>query len=47
MKPYFVAREAEEDLRQIWRYLFTEAGIEIAILHSKRDVKRLLKTRPL
>ena len=30
MKPYLVAPEAEEDLRQIWRYLFREAGLTIA-----------------
>jgi len=99
VKPYFVAPEAEDDLRQIWRYLLGEAGLAIAnriqgdlvdafesladapgkghkrpdltgldvlffsvyqymivyrraqlveivaVLHGKRDVKRLLKTR--
>src|SRR6266496_3219018 len=99
LKPYFVAPEAESDLRQIWRYLLGEAGLAIAnriqgelvdafegladvpgkghkrpdltsrdvlffsvyqymivyrqtelveivaVLHGKRDVKRLLKTR--
>ncbi|MGA8540328.1 MAG: type II toxin-antitoxin system RelE/ParE family toxin [Terriglobales bacterium] len=99
MKRYFVAPEAEDDLRQIWRYLLGEAGLAIAnriqselvdafegladvpgkghkrpdltrrdvlffrvyqymivyrrtefveivaVLHGKRDVKRLLKTR--
>ena len=99
MKPYFVAPEAEDDLRLIWRYLLGEAGLAIAnriqgdlvdafesladapgkghkrpdltgldvlffsvyqymivyrraqlveivaVLHGKRDVKRLLKTR--
>jgi plasmid stabilization system protein ParE len=30
VKPYFVTPEAEEDLRQIWRYLFAEAGIKVA-----------------
>ena len=30
MKPYLVAPEAEEDLRQIWRYLLGEAGLAIA-----------------
>ncbi len=78
MKGYLVAPEAEDDLRQIWRYLLGEAGLAIAqpdsdltrrdvwfssvyqymivyrratlveivaVLHGKRDVKRLLKTR--
>jgi plasmid stabilization system protein ParE len=99
VKPYIVAPEAEDDLRQIWRYLLGEAGLAIAnriqgelvdafesladvpgkghkrsdltsrdvlffsvyqymivyrraalvevvaVLHGKRDVKRLLKTR--
>ncbi|MGA7216784.1 MAG: type II toxin-antitoxin system RelE/ParE family toxin [Candidatus Sulfotelmatobacter sp.] len=27
---YIVAQEAEDDLRQIWRYLLGEAGLEIA-----------------
>jgi plasmid stabilization system protein ParE len=99
VKPYLVAPEAEDDLRQIWRYLLGEAGLAIAdriqgelvgafegladvpgkghkrpdlcsrdvlffsvyqymivyrrtelveivaVLHGKRDVKRLLKTR--
>ncbi len=99
MKPYHVAPEAEDDLRQIWRYLLGEASpaianriqgelvdafegladvpgkghkrpdltsrdvlffsvyqymivyrratmVEIvAVLHGKRDVRRLLKTR--
>jgi len=99
MKPYLVAPEAEDDLRQIWRYLLEEAGLAVAnqiqgelveafegladvpgkghkrpdltsrdvlffsvyqymivyrraelveivaVLHGKRDVKRLLKTR--
>ena len=30
MKPYLVSLEAEDDLRQIWRYLLGEAGLEIA-----------------
>lgn len=30
MKPYSVAPEAEEDLRQIWRYLLGQAGLAIA-----------------
>ena len=30
MKGYLVAPEAEGDLRQIWRYLLGEAGLEIA-----------------
>ena len=30
MKHYFVAPEAEDDLRQIWRYLLGEAGLAIA-----------------
>ncbi len=30
MKPYVVAPEAEDDLRQIWRYLFREAGLAVA-----------------
>jgi plasmid stabilization system protein ParE len=30
VKPYIIAPEAEDDLRQIWRYLFREAGLEIA-----------------
>lgn len=30
MKPYLVAPEAEDDLRQIWRYLLEEAGLAIA-----------------
>lgn len=99
MKPYLVAPEAEDDLRQIWRYLLGQAGLAIAnriqgdlvdafegladvpgkghkrpdltsrsvlffsvyqymvvcrrtelveivaVLHGKRDVKRILKTR--
>ena len=99
MKRYFVAPEAEDDLRQIWRYLLGEAGLAlanriqgelvdafegladvpgkghkrpdltskdvlfvsvyqymivyrrkelveiVAVLHGKRDVKRLLKSR--
>jgi plasmid stabilization system protein ParE len=99
VKPYLVAPEAEDDLRQIWRYLLGEAGLAIAnriqgelvdafedladvpgkghkrpdlttrdvlffsvyqylivyrrtelsqivaVLHGKRDVKRLLKSR--
>jgi plasmid stabilization system protein ParE len=99
VKPYLVAPEAEDDLRQIWRYLLREAGLAIAnriqgelvdafegladvpgkghkrpdltnrdvlffsvyqylivyrrmeaveivaVLHGKRDVRRLLKTR--
>ncbi len=101
MKRYLVAPEAEDDLREIWRYLLGEAGLAIAdriqgelagafeglanvpgkghkrpdltsrdvlffslyqymivyrrtelveivaVLHGKRDVKRLLKTRTL
>ena len=99
MTPYIVAPEAEDDLKQIWRYLLGEAGLAVAnriqgelveafesladlpgkghrrpdltsrdvlffsvyqymivyrraatveivaVLHGKRDVKRLLKTR--
>ena len=30
VKPYIVAPEAEQDLRQIWRYLLAEAGTAIA-----------------
>jgi plasmid stabilization system protein ParE len=99
VKPYLVAPEAEDDLRQIWRYLLGQAGLAIAnriqgdlvdafegladvpgkghkrpdltsrsvlffsvyqymvvcrrtelveivaVLHGKRDVKRILKTR--
>ena len=99
MKAYLVAPDAEDDLKQIWRYLLGEAGLAIAnriqgelvdafegladfpgkghrrldltrrdvfffsvyrymivyrrtkiveivaVLHGKRDVKRLLKTR--
>jgi plasmid stabilization system protein ParE len=30
VKCYLVAPEAEDDLRQIWRYLFEEAGVAIA-----------------
>jgi plasmid stabilization system protein ParE len=30
VKPYLVSLEAEDDLRQIWRYLLGEAGLEIA-----------------
>lgn len=30
VKPYIVAPEAENDLWQIWRYLFDEAGLEVA-----------------
>jgi plasmid stabilization system protein ParE len=30
VKHYFVAPEAEDDLRQIWRYLLGEAGLAIA-----------------
>ena len=30
MKRYLVAPEAEDDLRQIWRYLLGEAGLAIA-----------------
>jgi len=30
VKPYIVAPEAEDDLRQIWRYLHGEAGLAIA-----------------
>jgi plasmid stabilization system protein ParE len=99
VKPYIVAPEAEDDLRQIWRYLLGEAGLAlanriqgdlvdafegladvpgkghkrqdltsldvlffsvyqymivyrraalveiVAVLHGKRDIRRLLKTR--
>jgi toxin ParE1/3/4 len=99
VSPYSVAPEAEDDLRQIWRYLLEEAGLAVAdriqnelveafegladfpgkghkrsdltsrdvlffsvyqymivyrrgavveiaaVVHGKRDVKRLLKTR--
>jgi plasmid stabilization system protein ParE len=30
VKPYLVAPDAEDDLRQIWRYLLGEAGLEVA-----------------
>lgn len=30
MKRYVVAPEAEDDLRQIWRYLLGEAGLAVA-----------------
>ncbi|MGB8773933.1 MAG: type II toxin-antitoxin system RelE/ParE family toxin [Terriglobales bacterium] len=30
MKYYIVAPEAEDDLRQIWRYLLGEAGLAVA-----------------
>jgi plasmid stabilization system protein ParE len=30
VKPYVVAPEAEDDLRQIWRYLLGAAGLAIA-----------------
>ena len=30
MKSYIVAPEAEDDLRQIWRYLLGEAGLAVA-----------------
>ena len=30
MKSYLVSLEAEDDLRQIWRYLLGEAGLAIA-----------------
>lgn len=30
MKPYVVAPEAEDDLRQIWRYLLREASLAVA-----------------
>jgi plasmid stabilization system protein ParE len=30
VKPYVVAPEAEDDLRQIWRYLLGEASLEVA-----------------
>jgi len=30
VKPYIVAPEAEDDLRQIWRYLLGEVGLAIA-----------------
>jgi plasmid stabilization system protein ParE len=30
VKPYLVAPEAEDDLRQIWRYLLGEAGLAVA-----------------
>ena len=30
MKRYLVAPEAEDDLRQIWRYLIREGGLAIA-----------------
>ena len=30
MKRYLVAPEAEDDLRQIWRYLLGQAGLAIA-----------------
>ena len=30
MKPYIVAPEAEDDLKQIWRYLLGGAGLAVA-----------------
>jgi len=30
VKSYIVAPEAEDDLRQIWRYLLGEAGLAVA-----------------
>jgi plasmid stabilization system protein ParE len=30
VKPYIVAPEAEEDLKQIWRFLLGEAGLAVA-----------------
>jgi plasmid stabilization system protein ParE len=30
VKSYLVAPEAEDDLRQIWRYLLGEAGLDVA-----------------
>jgi plasmid stabilization system protein ParE len=99
VKPYLVAPEAEDDIKQIWRYLLGQAGLAVAnriqgelvdafegladvpgkghrrpdltsrdvfffsvyqymivyrraarieiaaVLHGKRDVRRLLKTR--
>lgn len=30
MKPYLVSPDAENDLKQIWRYLLGEAGLEVA-----------------
>lgn len=30
MKPYVVAQDAENDLKQIWRYLLGEAGLSVA-----------------
>jgi plasmid stabilization system protein ParE len=30
VKPYVVAPEAEDDLKQIWRYLLGEAGLAVA-----------------
>ena len=30
MKPYSVAPEAEDDLRQMWRYLLGHAGLAVA-----------------
>jgi len=30
VKPYLVAPEAEDDLRQVWRFLLGEAGLGVA-----------------
>ena len=30
VKPYLVAPDAEDDLKQIWRYLLGEAGLAVA-----------------
>jgi plasmid stabilization system protein ParE len=30
VKPYVLALEAEDDLNEIWRYLFEEAGLDVA-----------------
>ena len=30
MKPYIISPDAEDDLKQIWRYLLGEAGLAVA-----------------
>jgi plasmid stabilization system protein ParE len=30
VKPYVLAPEAEDDLNEIWRYLFEEVGLDVA-----------------
>ncbi len=48
MKRYLVAPEAEDDLRQIWRYLSEEAGLVVAdrIQHELVDTFRCLSEFP-